>query len=123
MRNYLLRGKLNEFGIALDKAWNLKRQFSAKVTSNYLDKIYSDAKMNGAIGGKLLGAGGGGFFLFYTSPFSKHDLIEHLESSDLKPVSFRFESNGLQSGKYANQENNLQWSQQTHENAHRIFRN
>lgn len=65
MRNDLLRGRLRQFGQSLDKAWQFKRQFSEKISSSRLDQIYTDAKSNGAIGGKLLGAGGGGFFLFY----------------------------------------------------------
>jgi D-glycero-alpha-D-manno-heptose-7-phosphate kinase len=96
MRNDLLRGRLLQFGISLDKAWQLKRQFSGKISSTYLDQVYCDAKMHGAIGGKLLGAGGGGFFLFYASPFRKLELIGHLESVGLRIRPFRFELQGLQ---------------------------
>lgn len=80
----------------MDKAWQLKRQFSQKISSSRLDKIYADAKSSGATGGKLLGAGGGGFFLFYTPPYRKHQLITHLEASGLNVRPFRFESQGLQ---------------------------
>lgn len=97
MRNDLLRGRLHEFGKLLDKSWQLKRQFSDKISSTILDHIYSEAKSYGAIGGKLLGAGGGGFFLFYVPPYQKHQLIRHLEALDLKVRPFRFESQGLQS--------------------------
>ncbi len=97
MRNDLLRGKLLEFGQSLDKAWQFKRQFSDKISSPRLDQLYADAKSNGAIGGKLLGAGGGGFFLFYAPPYRKHLLISHLEASGLKVQPFRFEPQGLQS--------------------------
>jgi D-glycero-alpha-D-manno-heptose-7-phosphate kinase len=96
MRNDLLRGRLIQFGQSLDKAWQFKRQFSEKISSSVLDQIYADAKSNGAIGGKLLGAGGGGFFLFYVPPYQKHRLITHLESSGLKVRPFRFEPHGLQ---------------------------
>lgn len=96
MRNDLLRGRLLHFGQSLDKAWAFKRQFSDKISSERLDKIYADAKSNGAIGGKLLGAGGGGFFLFYVSSYQKHRLISHLEAVGLKIRSFRFEPQGLQ---------------------------
>jgi D-glycero-alpha-D-manno-heptose-7-phosphate kinase len=96
MRNDLLRGRLLQFGQSLDKAWQFKRQFSEKISSTRLDQIYVDAKAHGAIGGKLLGAGGGGFFLFYAPPFSKHELIAHLEASGLKVRPFRFEPQGLQ---------------------------
>ena len=96
MRNDLLRGRLMQFGQSLDKAWQFKRQFSDKISSPQLDQIYSDAKTHGAIGGKLLGAGGGGFFLFYVPPFRKHELTLHLESAGLKIRPFRFEPQGLQ---------------------------
>jgi D-glycero-alpha-D-manno-heptose-7-phosphate kinase len=96
MRNDLLRGRLHQFGQSLDTAWKFKRQFSKKISSPRLDQIYEDAKSNGAIGGKLLGAGGGGFFLFYVPPFLKHQLISHFESSGIKTRPFRFEPQGLQ---------------------------
>jgi D-glycero-alpha-D-manno-heptose-7-phosphate kinase len=96
MRNDLLRGRLLQFGQSLDKAWQFKRQFSDKISTSRLDHIYAEAKENGAIGGKLLGAGGGGFFLFYAPPFRKHELITHLEASGLKIRPFRFEPQGLQ---------------------------
>lgn len=96
MRNDLLRGRLLKFGYSLDKAWLFKRQFSDKISSSRLDKIYAEAKSNGAIGGKLLGAGGGGFFLFYAPPYRKHQLISHLEASGLKIQPFRFEPQGLE---------------------------
>jgi D-glycero-alpha-D-manno-heptose-7-phosphate kinase len=96
MRNDLLRGRLLQFGQSLDKAWQFKRQFSEKISTSRLDHIYAQAKKNGAIGGKLLGAGGGGFFLFYAPPFCKHELITHLEASGLKIRPFRFEPHGLQ---------------------------
>jgi D-glycero-alpha-D-manno-heptose-7-phosphate kinase len=96
MRNDLLRGRLLQFGQSLDKAWQFKRQFSDKISSSHLDQIYADAKAHGAIGGKLLGAGGGGFFLFYASPFRKHELMTHLEAAGLKIRPFRFEPQGLQ---------------------------
>lgn len=97
MRNELLRGRLLEFGQLLDKAWQLKRQFSEKISSLHLDQIYNDAKAHGAVGGKLLGAGGGGFFLFYVPPFRKYELISHLDSIGLKVQSFHFEAQGLKS--------------------------
>tara|TARA_B110000027_G_C16107721_1_gene296114 strand:- start:781 stop:2169 length:1389 start_codon:yes stop_codon:yes gene_type:complete len=95
MRNQLLRGKLLEFGQLLDEAWQMKRQLSSKISTPRLDQIYQDARTHGAIGGKLLGAGGGGFFLFYISPFRKHELIAHLKQVGLKVQPFRFEQSGL----------------------------
>jgi D-glycero-alpha-D-manno-heptose-7-phosphate kinase len=95
IRNQLLRGKLLEFGHSLDESWQLKRKFSTKISTSRLDKIYADARDHGAVGGKLLGAGGGGFFLFYVTPFRRHELVRHLESSKLTVRPFRFEQQGL----------------------------
>jgi len=97
IRNALFRGNLTKFGKLLDKAWFYKRQFSNKITSIEIDRIYKKAKVNGALGGKLLGAGGGGFFLFYVEPFKKHDLILYLKSEGLIIRPFSFETSGLKS--------------------------
>jgi D-glycero-alpha-D-manno-heptose-7-phosphate kinase len=97
IRNHLLRGNLNDFGHCLHKAWELKRSFSSKISTPWLDEIYDGAMQNGAIGGKLLGAGGGGYFLFYVPSFDRHTLINWIKSKGLFVTPFIFESNGLQS--------------------------
>ena len=97
LKEYLLRGELDKFGNGLDLAWNLKRQFSTKISSDYLDDIYRHAIENGALGGKLLGAGGGGFFLFYVKPFQKNYFLHALEARDLYPTHFQFDNYGMQS--------------------------
>lgn len=96
MRNQLLRGHLLDFGRSLDKAWHLKRQFSKRISNGQLDNIYDTAIANGALGGKLLGAGGGGFFLFFVPAANKHGLISALENIGKKVRPFRFEEKGLQ---------------------------
>jgi D-glycero-alpha-D-manno-heptose-7-phosphate kinase len=108
MRNNLLRGRLLKFGQLMDKAWRLKRQLSEKISSRHLDRIYDEAIANGAVGGKLLGAGGGGFFLFYVSPFKKHDLISYLDSIGLAVRAFRFEPEGLKSWSVRESRNNME---------------
>ncbi len=95
MRNQLLRGQLTQFGMSLHEAWLLKRQLSDRISSPHLDRIYDNALANGALGGKLLGAGGGGFFLFYVPPFRKHGLIDSLQRAGLHVRPFRFEPEGL----------------------------
>ena len=97
MRNQLLRGELLRFGKSLNQAWNNKKKLSSEISSNDLDLIYKNALKHGAIGGKLLGAGGGGFYIFYTPPSSKHELIEFLNESQLEIRPFRFEKEGLRS--------------------------
>jgi D-glycero-alpha-D-manno-heptose-7-phosphate kinase len=108
MRNHLLRGRLLQFGQALHEAWELKRQFSSKISNNRLDKIYCDALAHGGLGGKLLGAGGGGFFLFYVTPFRKHELIANLESAGLKVRPFRFEQDGLRAWSARERKNHIE---------------
>ncbi len=94
-RNYLLRGELDKFGECLDKAWRLKRNFSSMISNEHLDEIYEGALQSGALGGKILGAGGGGFFVFYVPPFKKQALIRYLMTRNLTVKPFRFEPNGL----------------------------
>lgn len=95
MRNHLLRGRLFEFGQGLHHGWELKRRLSSKISSGRLDELYQMARSHGAVGGKLLGAGGGGFFLFYAPPFRKYELIAGLQASGLRVRPFRFEPDGL----------------------------
>ena len=97
MRNHLLKGRLTEFGLCLNKAWEIKRGFSSKISTPWLDEIYARAIENGALGGKLLGAGGGGFFLFYIPPFLKHQVLDWIKEEGLFYTPFIFEESGLQS--------------------------
>ncbi len=107
MRNQLLRGNLLEFGQSLHEAWQLKRQFSSKISTERLDAIYDNALKYGAIGGKLLGAGGGGFFIFYVPPFRKHELMTNLELAGLQIRPFRFEPEGLRTWAARERKNHL----------------
>lgn len=107
MRDHLLRGYLGSFGRDLHEGWQLKRGFGAQITSSELDSIYDFALQNGAEGGKLLGAGGGGFFLFLTSPFKRQDLVTALKSRGLSTRNFQFDLEGLQSWTVRNSEPEL----------------
>jgi len=95
IRDNLLRGRLNDFGVALNQAWQLKRQFSERISNPRLDTLYQQALDHGALGGKLLGAGGGGFFLFYATPFRRHELVDYLGSQGLTVRPFHFDQEGL----------------------------
>jgi D-glycero-alpha-D-manno-heptose-7-phosphate kinase len=89
----LISGKdLRLFGELMHEYWLLKRSLSDMVSSPDIDKIYETARLNGAVGGKLLGAGGGGFILFYVEPERQHDVCRAL--SNLIRVPFRFENEG-----------------------------
>lgn len=97
MHHHLIRGELLEFGRSLHQGWMLKRQFSRAVSDGVLDQIYECALSAGALGGKLLGAGGGGFFLFYVQPQHRHAVTEKVRELGCRTTDFRFESNGVTS--------------------------
>ena len=90
----LCESDLDEFGKTLDENWNLKKSLSNKISNTDIDDIYSMAKKNGAVGGKLLGAGGGGFLVFYCRKENQGGLREVL--SRLKEVEFKFDNTGSQ---------------------------
>lgn len=92
---------LNEFGKLLDTTWKLKRGTGSKVSSSSIDELYDKAIKAGALGGKLLGAGGGGFLLFYCEKEKQPKLIQALEN--LMIVPFNFENDGAQVLYYAPQ--------------------
>lgn len=87
-------GDLNEFGRLLHHTWMLKRDLGSKVSTDSIDAVYEKACNAGALGGKLLGAGGGGFLLFYVEP-EKHQAVRAAMES-LLHVPFQFENNGSQ---------------------------
>lgn len=97
MKGMLLRGRLQKFGEYLHNGWELKKQFSQAISDSHLNEIYELARKNGATGGKILGAGGGGYYLFYVNPFKKAKLRKVLEEElGLKTQNFVFDDKGLQ---------------------------
>ena len=97
MHRHLIRGELIDFGRSLHAAWQLKRGFAASVTNSHVDDIYTAAIAAGALGGKLLGAGGGGFFLFFVQPRFRKAVTESLRNAGCRISAFRFESQGVTS--------------------------
>jgi D-glycero-alpha-D-manno-heptose-7-phosphate kinase len=85
---------LNDIGRMLHEGWCLKRELSDKVSSDEIDQIYIRAREFGALGGKLIGAGGGGFILLYAHPQRQAAIREALKG--LIEVDFRFEYSGSQ---------------------------
>ena len=83
---------LDDFGRLLDKSWRLKKQTGNKVSNDGIDVLYERAIAAGALGGKLLGAGGGGFLLFYVPQDRKESVLTAM--SDLMYVPFEFENGG-----------------------------
>jgi len=83
-----------EFGKLLNEAWQIKKSLTDKISTFQIDDIYLRARKTGAVGGKILGAGGGGFMLLFVPPDRKEDVRKELK--DLLEVPFSFEKNGSQ---------------------------
>lgn len=83
---------LSKFGMILDKGWKLKRELASKISNPLIDKYYDLAIENGALGGKLLGAGGGGFLLFYCEEAMQDRLRSALY--ELTELPFKFDYSG-----------------------------
>lgn len=83
---------LDDFGRLLDETWKLKRQTGSKISTGSIDELYARAIKAGALGGKLLGAGGGGFLLFYVQPEKRREVMAAMH--DLLYVPFQFENAG-----------------------------
>lgn len=84
--------ELDDFGKLLDITWKLKRQTGSKISTGTIDEFYNKGIHAGALGGKLLGAGGGGFLLFYVTKDKQDSVRKAL--SNLMEVPFRFENSG-----------------------------
>ena len=93
---------LSRFGELLDETWNEKRQTGSRVSTECIDGLYAKGLNAGAIGGKLLGAGGGGFLLFYVEPDAQKSLIKAMEG--LLHIPFKFEDDGTVVAYYAPEE-------------------
>jgi D-glycero-alpha-D-manno-heptose-7-phosphate kinase len=90
----LERGDLTAFGKLLDLNWQKKKRFAGGVTNAFVDQCYDLAMSMGALGGKLTGAGGGGFLMLYCEPPCQAAVTRALEAQGLKRMDFRFESEG-----------------------------
>ena len=88
----LSKCSLNDFGYLLNDYWKLKKNLSPSVASNYLEEIYEEAMQAGALGGKILGAGGGGYYMFYCPKKNQKKLIKRL--SKFKPLKIKFSQEG-----------------------------
>lgn len=93
---------LDDFGRLLDHTWKLKRQTGAAISTDSIDALYSKGIAAGALGGKLLGAGGGGFLVFYVQPEYRESVMNAM--SDLLYIPFRFEDGGTRVIHYSPEE-------------------
>lgn len=96
MQRCLLKGEMRRFGELLHAAWENKKKMNPGTANRYLDELYAAAREAGAIGGKVLGAGGGGFFLFYTPFMKKGRVTDALVKLGAQPVPFVLDHAGMQ---------------------------
>jgi D-glycero-alpha-D-manno-heptose-7-phosphate kinase len=96
MREALLAGRLNDFGSLLDEAWKAKKTLSKKISNSCIDELYELAKSHGALGGKIAGAGGGGFLILYCEEKHQPAVREAFARRDTPELKFEFESEGAQ---------------------------
>jgi D-glycero-alpha-D-manno-heptose-7-phosphate kinase len=96
MREALKTGDLRSFAFLLHESWLSKRQVSANVSNSRIDALYDLALENGALGGKITGAGGGGFLLLYCEPPRQQDVRRALADKGLKEMTFSFDFQGAQ---------------------------
>lgn len=94
IREALLTDHLEIFGRLLNETWNIKRSLSGNISNEAVERLYSMGLKNGAYGGRLLGAGAGGYILFFFSPRKRNDLKRALEAGGGEVMSFSFESEG-----------------------------
>jgi galactokinase/mevalonate kinase-like predicted kinase len=96
MRSVLKKGDLYGFGRLLHDAWQAKRRISDKISTPQIDALYSLAMENGALGGKITGAGGGGFLLIYCEPGSQQAVREAMCAEGIQEIAFGFDMQGAQ---------------------------
>jgi D-glycero-alpha-D-manno-heptose-7-phosphate kinase len=96
MKEVILKGKLDEIGEILDFGWQYKKQMAEGITNPVIDEIYETAKKAGATGGKISGAGGGGFMMFYCPKNTRYKVIEALQKFGGEFRRFQFTKYGLE---------------------------
>ena len=96
LRDALAGGRLDEFGTLLDAAWEAKKRMASLISNERIDEMYEAARSAGALGGKVSGAGGGGYMFFYCPFGSKPAVAAALERLGGRIVPFNFEFQGLQ---------------------------
>ena len=96
MKNALLQGRLEDFGLLLHESWTNKKKMAATISNPRIDRIYAEARRLGALGGKISGAGGGGYMFFYCPYETQSAIVERMEELEAFKVDFSFEKNGLQ---------------------------
>jgi D-glycero-alpha-D-manno-heptose-7-phosphate kinase len=96
MKAHLLRNELDDFGALLHEEWRQKKRMSSRISTPELDAVYDAARTAGAIGGKITGAGGGGYMLLYCPGGTRHKVARKLADMGCTMSDFAFEPLGLQ---------------------------
>ena len=94
MKNYLLQGELRSFGRLLNDEWEEKKKMAKGISNEQIDEIYREARKAGALGGKISGAGGGGFMFFYTDFDKKVNVVKQLKKMGIQVLPFSFTNSG-----------------------------
>ena len=100
MKEALLTGKLDDMGYLLNEAWMSKKATSSSISNHIIDELYEKAIDAGATGGKISGAGGGGFFMFYCPGVTRYKVMDALNKYNGEFKTFSFSKCGVQSWKY-----------------------
>ncbi len=90
----LEKGDIHRFGKLLNQHWQVKKLLSGEITTSYIDRINEIAAENGALGGKIMGAGGGGFFMFCCEEETKGRVRQALQAEGLREFEFKINSTG-----------------------------
>ncbi len=93
-KRILLAGDIDTYGEMLHEHWTNKRKLAVNMADGAIDEHYDAARKAGAIGGKLMGAGGGGFFMFYVRAAERRKVHQALLDRGLRPMRFRFDFDG-----------------------------
>lgn len=93
-KRILLSGQIDAYGEMLHEHWTNKRKLASNMADSTIDEHYEAARNAGAIGGKLMGAGGGGFFMFYVRAAERRRVHDALSARGLRPLRFRFDFDG-----------------------------
>jgi D-glycero-alpha-D-manno-heptose-7-phosphate kinase len=99
MKDLLLKGDIIQFAKTLGKEWENKKKMASSITNKSIEKVYETAIKSGAYGGKVSGAGGGGFMFFTVDPLKRLNLINALNRFNGKVLNFHFSENGCQGWK------------------------
>jgi D-glycero-alpha-D-manno-heptose-7-phosphate kinase len=96
MKAALVAGQLAEFGLLLHEGWEIKKRLSSKISNDLIDEMYESARRNGALGGKITGAGGGGFLLLFCQQQHQENVRKELVALGAREMGFDFDFQGAQ---------------------------